>query len=88
MMPIKNRRIRLLWVVAGIVFPVLVLAQSSSNGLVQRVIGPDSNNGSSSGGGDNDEELLDCCHDQPVQPNRTVVKLGYLAAVKGDLSNR
>ena len=85
-MPIKNRRIRLLWVVAGIVFPVLVLAQSSSNGLSQRVIGPEGNG--SNTGSDNDEELLGCCQDQPVQPNRTVVKLGYLAAVKGELSNR
>lgn len=33
-------------------------------------------------------EILACCRDQPIKSNRTVVELGYLTAVMGDLHYR
>ncbi len=33
-------------------------------------------------------QLLECCEEGQVRDNRTVVELGYLAAVKGKLHNR
>lgn len=32
--------------------------------------------------------IMTCCGDEPIQDNRTLVTLGYLTAVKGDLRNR
>ncbi len=37
-MPIKNRRIRLLWVVAGVVFPIFVLGETL-NGPAAKLFG-------------------------------------------------
>lgn len=40
----------------------------------------------------NDEDnvglVKDCCNDEPIKTNRTLVELGYLTAVKGDMHNR
>jgi hypothetical protein len=32
--------------------------------------------------------LMTCCGDEPIRENRTLVTLGYLTAVLGDLRNR
>ena len=76
-----NRRVQLLWIVAGLVFPIFVHAENVIENRKQIA----SENYANS---DELDILLDCCDDKPVKDNRTVVKLGYLAAVKGDLSNR
>ncbi len=40
------------------------------------------------GGSDKEDWLMTCCGDEPIRENRTLVNLGYLTAVKGDLRNR
>jgi hypothetical protein len=35
-----------------------------------------------------DPMLYECCDAQPIRTDRTVVELGYLTAVTGDLHNR
>jgi len=70
----------------AVVAAIVVAGQNSYSALGSQVISPDPMNGSSLNA--DFDTLRDCCEDRPVNNNRTVVKLGYLAAVKGDLSNR
>ena len=87
----RNSWIPIVGVLASLLLPVVVFSEKSGGIDLLSMLGTYRN---ASTGGEmsvpNNELdiLLACCEDKPVKPNRTHVTLGYLSAVKGDLSNR
>ena len=88
----RNSWIPIVGVLASLLMPSLVFSETSG-GIDLLSMLATHRNATSTGGemtvpNNELDILLACCEDQPVKPNRTHVTLGYLSAVKGDLSNR